>query len=103
MEGNGQANGAIRFGVFEVEPRTGELRKAGSRIKLQDQPFKVLLALLERPGGVVTREQFRARIWPDDSFGAFDHGVNVAIAKLRSSLDDSADAPVMWRPCTAGV
>jgi DNA-binding winged helix-turn-helix (wHTH) protein/Tol biopolymer transport system component len=83
----------LRFGVFEVDTRSGELRKAGSRIKLQDQPFKVLLALLEHPGEVVTREELRARVWPDDSFGAFDHGVNVAIAKLRSALGDSADTP----------
>jgi DNA-binding winged helix-turn-helix (wHTH) protein/Tol biopolymer transport system component len=83
----------FRFGIFEVDPRSGELRKAGSRIKLQDQPFKVLLALLERPGEVVTREELRARVWPDDSFGAFDHGVNVAVAKLRSALGDSADTP----------
>jgi DNA-binding winged helix-turn-helix (wHTH) protein/Tol biopolymer transport system component len=93
MEKNDQAIPYFRFGVFEVDPRSGELRKAGSRIKLQDQPFKVLLALLERPGEVVTRDELRARIWPDDSFGAFDHGVNVAIAKLRSALDDSADSP----------
>jgi len=83
----------FRFGVFELDARSGELRKAGSRIKLQDQPFKVLLALLEQPGEVVTREELRARVWPDDSFGAFDHGVNVAIAKLRSALGDSADTP----------
>ena len=93
MEKNDQAVPFFRFRFFEVDPRSGELRKAGSRIKLQDQPFKVLLALLERPGEVVTREELRARIWPDDSFGAFDHGVNVAIAKLRSALGDSADNP----------
>jgi len=93
MEGNGQANGAIRFGVFEVEPRTGELRKAGSRIRVQDQPFKVLLALLERPGEVVTREELQERIWPAESFGDFDHAVNVAIAKLRTALGDSAESP----------
>jgi Tol biopolymer transport system component/DNA-binding winged helix-turn-helix (wHTH) protein len=84
---------SLRFGVFEVDPRSGELRKAGARIKLQDQPFKVLLALLQRPGEVITREELRARVWPDDSFGAFDHGVNVAIAKLRSALGDSAETP----------
>jgi DNA-binding response OmpR family regulator len=93
----------FRFGIFEVDPRSGELRKAGSRIKLQDQPFKVLLALLERPGEVVTREELRARVWPDDSFGAFDHGVNVAIAKLRSALGDSADTPRYVELCTGAV
>jgi Tol biopolymer transport system component/DNA-binding winged helix-turn-helix (wHTH) protein len=83
----------FRFGVFEVDPRSGELRKSGSRVKLQGQPFKVLVALLERPGEVVTREELKARIWPNDSFGDFDHAVNVAVAKLRSALCDSADMP----------
>jgi DNA-binding winged helix-turn-helix (wHTH) protein/Tol biopolymer transport system component len=83
----------FRFGVFEVEPRSGEVRKGGSRIKLQDQPFKVLLVLLEHPGEVITREELRARIWPNDSFGDFDHAVNVAVAKLRNALGDSADMP----------
>jgi DNA-binding winged helix-turn-helix (wHTH) protein/Tol biopolymer transport system component len=83
----------FRFGIFEVDTRSGELRKAGSRIKLQDQPFKVLTALLERPGGVITREELRIRIWPNESFGDFDHAVNVAVAKLRSALGDSAELP----------
>jgi Tol biopolymer transport system component/DNA-binding winged helix-turn-helix (wHTH) protein len=86
-------NGLIRFGVFEVDPRSGEVRKSGVRIKLQDQPFKVLLALLERPGEVVNREELKARIWPNESFGDFDHAVNVAVAKLRTALADSADSP----------
>jgi DNA-binding response OmpR family regulator len=92
------ANALIRFGVFEVDPRSGEMRKSGLRIKLQDQPFKVLLALLERPGEVVSREDLKARIWPNDSFGDFDHAVNVAVAKLRTALAD----PGMWRPCIDG-
>jgi DNA-binding winged helix-turn-helix (wHTH) protein/tetratricopeptide (TPR) repeat protein len=83
----------VRFGVFEVNPRSGELRKSGTRIGLQDQPFKVLIALLEQPGEVVTREELKRRIWPEDSFGDFDHAVNVAVAKLRAALADSADAP----------
>jgi len=83
----------IRFGVFELDTRTGELRKAGSRIRLQDQPFKVLIALLERPADVITREELKRRIWPGDSFGDFDHAVNVAVAKLRTALGDSADVP----------
>ena len=87
------ANGLIRFGVFEVDSRSGEVRKCGVRIKLQDQPFRVLLALLERPGEVVTREDLKARIWPNESFGDFDHAVNVAVAKLRTALADSADTP----------
>ncbi len=83
----------IRFGVFELDLQSGELRKADTRIKLQDQPLKVLTALLEQPGELVTREELKRRIWPDDSFGDFDHAVNVAVAKLRSALADSADTP----------
>ncbi len=83
----------IRFAVFELDTRSGELRKAGSRVKLQDQPLKVLTALLEQPGEVVTREELKRRIWPEDSFGDFDHAVNVAVAKLRTALGDSADVP----------
>ena len=89
----GRTEATVRFGAFEVNPRSGELRKSGTRIRLQDQPFKVLIALLERPGELVTREQLRIRIWPQDSFGDFDHAVNVAVAKLRAALADSADVP----------
>ncbi|HET7105213.1 MAG TPA: winged helix-turn-helix domain-containing protein [Candidatus Acidoferrum sp.] len=86
-------NGTTRFGVFELDGRSGELRKAGSRIRLQIQPLKVLTALLEDPGAVVTRDELKHRIWPNDSFGDFDHAVNVAVAKLRAALADSADSP----------
>ena len=92
MEPNGQ-NSTTRFGVFELDKHSGELRKGGTRIRLQDQPLKVLTALLEQPGVVVTREELKRRIWPDESFGDFDHAVNVAVAKLRAALADSADAP----------
>jgi len=83
----------IRFGEFEADLRTGEVRKAGSRIKLQDQPFKVLQVLLENPGNVVSREELQSRIWPEDSYGDFDHAVNVAVGKLRTALGDSAESP----------
>jgi DNA-binding winged helix-turn-helix (wHTH) protein len=83
----------IRFGAFDVDPRSGELRKAGARIRLQDQPFKVLLALLERPGELVSRDELRRRIWPEESFGDFDHAVSVAVAKLRAALGDTAEIP----------
>jgi Tol biopolymer transport system component/DNA-binding winged helix-turn-helix (wHTH) protein len=83
----------IRFGVFEVDPRSGELRKAGYRIKLQEQPFKILMAVLEQPGKVVTREELQRLIWPEESFGDFDHALNVAVGKLRTALNDSADVP----------
>ena len=83
----------LRFGTYEVDPHSGELRKAGVRIKVQQQPLKLLEILLEHPGEVVTREELRACIWPDESFGDFDQAVNVAIAKLRGALGDSADNP----------
>src|ERR1700680_3242418 len=83
----------VRFGTYEVDFDSGELRKAGLKIRVQRQPFKVLEALLERPGEVVTREELRSRIWPDESFGDFDQAVNVAVAKLRVALGDSADNP----------
>ena len=86
-------NRTVRFGVFEVDLRSGELRKSGSRIRLQDQPFKVLQILLEHSGDLVTREELQARIWPEESFGDFDHAVNVAVGKLRTALGDSADDP----------
>ncbi len=83
----------IRFGVFEVVPSTGELRKAGARIRVQDQPFRLLLILLEHPGELVTREALKEALAPAASFGDFDHMINVAVAKLRTALGDSADMP----------
>src|SRR6266851_5993491 len=83
----------LRFGVFEVELRSGELRKQGVRIKLQDQPFQVLIVLLQRPGEVVTREELRNQNWPADTFVDFDNSLNTAINKLRDALGDSADNP----------
>jgi eukaryotic-like serine/threonine-protein kinase len=83
----------VRFGEFEADLRTGEIRKAGSRVKLQDQPFKVLQILLENPGNVVSREELKSRIWPEDSYGDFDHAVNVAVGKLRIALGDSVENP----------
>jgi len=85
--------GLVRFGTFEADRRSGELRKQGRRIKLQEQPFQILLMLLERPGDVVTREELRLRLWPGDTFVDFDHGLNNAINRLREALSDSADAP----------
>src|ERR1700722_16540302 len=83
----------VRFGTFEVSLHSGELRKAGLRIRVQQQPLKLLEVLLNRPGEVVTREELRSRVWPDDTFGDFDQAVNIAIAKLRSALGDSAESP----------
>jgi eukaryotic-like serine/threonine-protein kinase len=83
----------LRFGVFEVDVRSGELRKQGVRIKLQEQPFHVLTVLLQRPGDVVTREELRSQNWPADTFVDFDNSLNTAINKLREALGDSADNP----------
>ena len=83
----------VRFGTYEVSLQSGELRKAGVRIRVQQQPMKLLEILLERPGEVVTREELRGRVGADESFGDFDQAVNIAIAKLRSALGDSAENP----------
>src|SRR5216683_339330 len=83
----------LRFGVFEVDVRAGELRKQGVRIKLQEQPFHVLTVLLQRPDEVVTREELRSENWPADTFVDFDNSLNAAINKLREALGDSADNP----------
>jgi len=83
----------IRFGVFEADLQTGELRKRGSRIRLQEQPFQVLVSLLEKPGELVTREELQQQLWPSDTFVDFDHGLNTAINKIREVLGDSAARP----------
>jgi cholera toxin transcriptional activator len=82
-----------RFSVFEADVKAAELRRNGTRVKLQMQPFQVLLALLERPGDVVTRDELRQRLWPEDTFVDFDHGLNTAMVKLRDVLGDSASSP----------
>jgi len=83
-----------RFGVFELDLRAGELRRNGTKVKLQEQPFQVLAELIERPGQVVTREELRNRLWPADTYVDFDHGLNAAIRRLRDALGDSAENPV---------
>ena len=83
----------FRFGVFEANETAGELRKHGVRIKLHSQPFKVLLLLLERPMGIVTREEMRQRLWGTETFVDFDHGLNTAVNKIREALGDSASVP----------
>lgn len=82
-----------KFDEFEADLRAAELRKNGNRLKLQLQPFQVLVALLERPKEVVTREELRQRLWPQDTFVDFDHGLNTAMVKLRDVLGDSASKP----------
>jgi TolB-like protein/DNA-binding winged helix-turn-helix (wHTH) protein/Flp pilus assembly protein TadD len=88
-----QPSSVVRFGTYEVSLHSGEVRKAGLKIKVQQQPMKLLEILLERPGEVITREELRSRVWSDESFGDFDQAVNIAIAKLRSALGDSAENP----------
>jgi TolB-like protein/DNA-binding winged helix-turn-helix (wHTH) protein/tetratricopeptide (TPR) repeat protein len=83
----------IRFEVFEVSLETAELCKSGRRVKLQEQPFRVLAMLLERRGEMVTREEMRQKLWPADTFVDFDHGLNSAVARLREALNDSAESP----------
>src|SRR5450755_2047578 len=83
----------VRFGTYEVSLQSGEVRKAGLKIRVQQQPMKLLEILLERPGEVVTREELRGRVWPNESFGDFDQALNIAIGKLRSALGDSAENP----------
>jgi Tol biopolymer transport system component/DNA-binding winged helix-turn-helix (wHTH) protein len=83
----------VRFGIYEVNLRAGELRRDGAKIKLQEQPFKVLAMLLERSGEIVTREELEKALWSTDTFVDFEHGLNKAINKIREALDDSADNP----------
>ncbi|MGH9629580.1 MAG: winged helix-turn-helix domain-containing protein, partial [Bryobacteraceae bacterium] len=89
----GNQRRVFRFGVFEFDSSTGELRKHGLRIKLQGQPIDVLVMLLEHHGDVVTREELQKRLWPADTFVDFEHSLNAAIKRLRAALGDSADAP----------
>jgi Tol biopolymer transport system component/DNA-binding winged helix-turn-helix (wHTH) protein len=83
----------VRFGVFEVDLQTGDLRKSGLKLRIQEQPLQLLALLLERPGELVTREDLRLKLWPKDTFVNFDHSLNTAINKLRETLGDSAEAP----------
>lgn len=85
--------GVVRFGIFEADFRVGELRKAGVRIKIHDQPLQVLAMLLDRQGELVNRDEIRKRLWPGDTFVDFDHGLNNAVGRLREALGDSADTP----------
>jgi len=85
-------SGRLRFGVFEADLRTGELTRRGRRVRLQEQPFRLLVILMERPGELVTREELRTRLWPDTTVD-FDHGLNKAISKIRDVLGDSAENP----------
>ena len=93
MTGMHNASGVFRFGVFEVDLHTGELRRQGLRIRLPSQSFHVLRLLLERPGEMVSRQQLREELWLAETFVDFNHGVNAAVNRLREALGDSADSP----------
>jgi Tol biopolymer transport system component/DNA-binding winged helix-turn-helix (wHTH) protein len=89
----GSSPTVVRFGTFEVDLASAELRKAGSRVRIQEQPFQILVALIERPGEVVSREDLVGRLWPDGTYVDFDRSLNAAVARLRQVLRDSADTP----------
>jgi len=84
----------IRFGAFEADLETGELRKEDAKVSLQVQPFQVLAYLLNHAGELVTREQLKSQIWPQDTFVDFDHALNTAITKIRVALGDNAERPI---------
>src|SRR5579872_1654514 len=88
-----QPGNCVRFGIFEIDTAVGELRRQGNRVKLQAQPFQVLVMLLQTPGVVVSREEIRARLWGEDTFVDFDHSLNTAVNKIREALGDSATNP----------
>jgi TolB-like protein/Tfp pilus assembly protein PilF len=93
MEDFHPSRGTVRFGAFELDFRASELRKQGTKVKLQEQPFQILQVLLQRPGETVTREELQQKIWPSDTFVDFDHGLYNAIKRLREALGDSAETP----------
>src|ERR1700675_2780229 len=82
-----------RFGPFELDPAEGRLARNGTSVKLQDLPYRLLVMLVERPGEIVTREEVRQRLWPENTFVEFDNSLGVAIRKVRESLNDNAEAP----------
>jgi len=93
MQPAAEREGLLRFEGFQLDLRSGELLKSGRKIRLQVQPFRILAILLEQPGEVVTRDEFRERLWPKDTFVDFDHSLNTAIKKLRHALNDVAGRP----------
>ena len=85
--------GSIRFGVFELDPASGELLKRGVRLRLTDKPYQLLMALLERPGETITRKELQERLWPEGTFVEFENGLNNAVSRLREALGDTAESP----------
>ncbi len=93
MEAPARSSRRVRTGLFEIDLGSSDVRKSGRKVPLQEQPFRVLAMLLERPGDIITREELQARLWPADTFVGFDEGINTAIRKLRVAFGDSADNP----------
>jgi TolB-like protein/DNA-binding winged helix-turn-helix (wHTH) protein/Tfp pilus assembly protein PilF len=93
METPKNSDNILRFGPYEMNPRASEIRNRGIRVRLQEQPFQVLTVLAEHPGELVTRDELRRRVWPQDTFVDFDHALNTAVKKIRAALNDDADAP----------
>ena len=93
MDPPNDASRLVRFGTFELDLKTGELRRKGVKIALQEQPFEVLAMLVGRPGDLVTREELRDKLWADAVFVDFDHGLNKAVGKIRRALGDIAESP----------
>ena len=93
MQEESSGSKVVRFGTFELDVQAGELRQRGAKVKVQDQPLRILEMLLAHPGRLVTREELRGRLWPSDTFVDFEHGLNKAIAKLRQALGDSSESP----------
>ena len=93
MDNAGPSAQIVRFGTFEADLQSGELRKNGHKVQLQGQPFQVFAILLQHPGKLVTREELRLKVWPEDTFVDFDHGLNTTITKIRTALGDDADNP----------
>ncbi|MGB2625437.1 MAG: winged helix-turn-helix domain-containing protein, partial [Candidatus Acidiferrum sp.] len=93
MDSGGPFAQIVRIGIFEADLQTRELRKNGHKVPLQGQPFQVFAILLQHSGKLVTREELREQVWPEDTFVDFDHGLNTAITKIRTALGDSAENP----------
>ena len=93
MHDQGSNSRRVRFGVFELDVRSGELRKGPTRLKVPHKSIEILRALLEQPGELVTREALRDRLWPGNTFVDFEHGLNAAVRRLRDALGDSAETP----------
>ena len=102
-EGSIGADGTVRFGPFEFDARSHELRSMGHAIRLQEQPFHILRMLLESPGELVSREDVRKQLWPNDITVEFDQSINTAIKRLRDELRDTADKPATSKPSRGRV